>query len=372
MTRNLTINGRLIGDDEPAYLIAEIGHNHAHDMEKLEQMVDSALEAGADAVKFQTRNPKEVYAPNDRRGAYFFESDNPQWMDRVYGRHREKLEWSRDEWEHVFAYCARVGITAFSTPFDFTSLDLLASFDVPAYKIASGDATNLPLIRAAASHGKPLIISTGGCSIEEVDEIVETMEQAGGDFALLQCSCIYPAPNDVLNLRVISQYRDRYGGVVAGLSTHNYEWTPTLAAYTLGGRIFEHHYTNDREWKGTDNHFSLTPNSLRSLREACDTVREALGQPDKRMDSREHEPTIERRKSLYWKRQVFEYGEITEDDIGIMCPGEGLPPKAIDLFIGRHVAHTTGVGELVDYHDLMLEVAEEPEFNEKAEALGLS
>lgn len=339
--REITIDGRRIADDEPAYLIAEIGHNHAHDMKKLLAMVDSAKENGADAVKFQTRNPKMVYAPTDAPGGYYFKSDNPQWLNETYGVHREKLELTELEWGWVFEHCRGIGITAFSTPFDSESAEMLAMFDVPAFKIASGDATNTPLLKQVAGYGKPMIVSTGGCDIEDVDRIVETLEGASKvPFALLQCSCIYPAPSDVLNLRVISGFRDRYGDIVTGLSTHSPDWTPTLAAYALGGRIFEHHYTNDRSWKGTDNNFSLTPSLLRELRQACDSVMSALGSPDKRCDLRERSYTDERRKALYWKRDLPAGHVVTEDDLIAMCPYQPgmLHPYEMDKIVG----HTIG------------------------------
>jgi len=297
----MEIAGRLISDDTPAYLIAEIGHNHGGSLEKAFQMVDTAVESGADAVKFQTRVPKEVYAPGSQPGAYGFRKVDPQWMDEVYGVHREKLEFAPRQWEELFAYCRERGVTAFSTPFDFKSVDLLAKLGVPAIKIASGDATNIPMIEYAAQVGVPLIISTGGCDIAEVDMVVEAMSRASSPFALLQCSCIYPAPDDVLNLRVVETYRDRYTGIVTGLSAHNVSWAPTLAAFALGGRIFEHHYTNDRSWKGTDNHFSLTSDSLAELRAACDAALPALGDGQKRQDPRERGYTVERRKSLHWR-----------------------------------------------------------------------
>lgn len=318
--REITIDGRRIADDTPAYLIAEIGHNHAHDMKKLFAMVDSAKANGADAVKFQTRTPKLVYAPTNAPGGYYYESDNPQWLDRVYGVHREKLELTRDEWEAVFGYCRGVGITAISTPFDHKSADLLYTLDVPAFKIASGDATNTPLLEHVASFGKPMIVSTGGCDIEDVDRIVETLEGSQAIYSLLQCSCIYPAPEDVLNLRVLRTYRERYPEIVTGLSTHSKSWHPTLAAFSMGGRIFEHHYTNDRSWKGTDNNFSLTPDMLRQLRDACDTVQRSLGSVHKTCDPRERSYTDERRKALYWKRSLPAGHVVTEDDLIAMCP----------------------------------------------------
>ena len=177
--RSLSIAGRRIADDEPAYLIAEIGHNHGGSVQRAMQMVSTAVASGADAVKFQTRVPTDVYAPGSRPGAYGFKSDNPNWMDETYGIHREKLEFSHEEWADLFSYCRDERITAFSTPFDLKSVDLLACFGVPAFKIASGDATNTPLIRHAAQVGVPLIISTGGCDATEVDMIVAGLAITG-------------------------------------------------------------------------------------------------------------------------------------------------------------------------------------------------
>lgn len=344
--REITIDNRRIADNERAYLIAEIGHNHAGELSKAVQMVDDAIAAGADAVKFQTRMPSEVYAPTDAPGAYFFRAKNPQWMDEVYGAHREKLEFSEGEWRELFETCRAKGITAFSTPFDHKSADLLASLDVPAFKIASGDATNTPLLRHVTSFGKPMIVSTGGCEIEDVDRIVETLEPTGTPFAILQCSCIYPAPPDVLNLRVLAQYRERFPEQVTGLSTHAKDWTPTLAAFALGGRIFEHHFTHDRKWKGTDNHFSLEPDGLRALREAVDTVLPALGTGLKRRDPREESYTLERQKALYWRRDLPAGHVVTEDDVIALCPNlpGAVQPYELGAVVGMTVldAHRSG------------------------------
>ncbi len=338
--REITIDGRRIADDTRAYLVAEIGHNHAGELGKAVQMVDDAIDAGADAVKFQTRKPDEVYARGTAPGAYDFESDNPQWVDRKYGAHRERLEFTPEEWRELFAVCRARGITAFSTPFDHSSAELLAMLDVPAFKIASGDATNTPLLRHVAEFGKPMIVSTGGCNIEDVDRIVETLEPTQTPFALLQCSCIYPAPSDVLNLRVVSSYRERYPHSVVGLSTHARDWTPSLAAFALGSRIIEHHFTHDREWQGTDNHFSLEPDSLRQLREAVDTVLPALGSSEKRRDPREESYTLERQKALYYQRDIKAGECVQHGDVRAMCPNDvGLtPPYELNKVVGHPLA----------------------------------
>ena len=357
MSRMFLFEGITISDDTAPLLIAELGHNHGGDPSKAIAMIRSAKAVGASAVKFQTRNPKRVYQQTTERGGYLFESDNPQWMDRVYGVHREKLEPSWDDWVMLKETAAYNGITMFSTPFDMDSLALLERLGVPAYKVASGDATNIPLIREIARTGKPTIISTGGCNQEEVDRLYDSFRAINGDpkdLAILQCSCVYPATDDAMNLRVIETYRARYPDTVIGLSTHNHSWIPSLAAYALGARIFEHHYTNDRAWKGTDNKFSLNPEAMEAFIAALAQVQKALGHEHKFRTETETKPTLERRKKLVWARQVMEFGEITADDLTEMCPAwDGIESRFKDSIIGQHAAHTTGEGETVQWGDVM-------------------
>ena len=273
-------------------------------------------------------------------------------MDRRYGAHREKLEFSHAQWEELFAYCRSRKVTAFSTPFDFKSVDLLAHLGVPAIKIASGDATNTPLIIHAAGVGVPLIISTGGCNQSEVDAIVDAMSGTSTPFALLQCTCIYPAPTESLNIRVIETFRQRYPGVVVGLSSHNPSWTATLASFALGGRIFEHHYTNDRSWKGTDNNFSLTPGELSALRVACDDALLAFGATEKVQADLERKFTIERRKSLHWNRSLARGDVITSEDLIVLCPGDGLTPAITSRLVGMQARNGTKERERVEWSDV--------------------
>jgi sialic acid synthase len=330
----MQIDGIPIGDEYPAFVIAEIGHNHTGDIGKAVAMVKSAALVGASAVKFQTRHPKEVYSPSE----YNRESDNPHWMAPTYGEHRKALEFLPETWELLFEVCAEMRITAFSTPFDFSSADQLNDIGVPAFKVASGDATNIPLIQHIAAFGKPMIVSTGGCTIQDVDRVYTTLKALGAEFALLQCSTVYPAPADVLNLNVIDVYRKRYSGTPIGLSTHHPDWTPNLAAYALGARIFEHHYTVDRKWKGTDNHFSLTPDSMRDFVQALAVTRDALGKSYKEPDERELAPTLERRKALYWTRNMEAGETIRREDVSILCPGKGIAPYELDRIVGSVVS----------------------------------
>lgn len=372
--RVFDIDGTRVADDLPPYIVAEIGHNHAHRMERAFAMVDSAIASGASAVKFQTRSPEETYQAGTMQGAYHYQSDNPQWMDPVYGEHRKKLEPTKDEWRELFNYCQSNQITAFSTPFDFASLELLESIGVPAYKVASGDATNIPFIRAIAEIGKPTIISTGGIFQPDVDRIVDEFARAvpasiwdwNMRLALLQCTCVYPCPSEAMNLKVISTYRDRYQGLTVGLSTHNPSWYPSLAAYGLGARIFEHHYTNNRQWKGTDNHFSLTPTSLAEFVKALGEAHAAMGTNYKSRDEIERGPAHERQKSLVWARRVGEFETVTRDDIKIQCPGDGLPPYYLDLIVGKQTSRMTGMNALVGWQDILIRNRDVPEFEKAA------
>lgn len=362
--RQLVINGQIVNDANKPFVIAEIGHNHGGDIIKAADMIITAKESGASAVKFQTRSPINTYRYSSVRGGYLYESDNPQWMDRVYGKHREALEFSREGWRTLKHVADEYRIPFISTPFDFPSADLLIELGVPAFKIASGDATNIPLIKHVAKTGKPVIVSTGGCSMDDVRRIYDSVDHS--QLAILQCACVYPATPESLNLRVIETYRREFPDVVIGLSTHSPEWQTSVAAYTLGARIFEHHYTNDRTWKGTDNAFSLTPEMLRTFVDTLETVRKALGSSEKVCSQIEKEPTKERRKSLVWARQVLEWGEITRDDIKIQCPGDGIPPYMLDLLIGKKVAYTTGKDELIRWQDILLETKYEAEFYARA------
>jgi N-acetylneuraminate synthase/sialic acid synthase len=294
-------------------------------------MIRTAKVAGASAVKFQTRFPPDVYSVKE----YSRTSDNPQWMDRQYGKHRELLEFTPDEWRDVFEAGKQERITVFSTPFDHKSADLLIKLGAPMFKIASGDATNLPLIQHVAGTGKPVLVSTGGCTQEDVDRVVTNVAWQRDQLALLQCTCIYPAKPSDLNLRVIETYRERYPETVIGLSTHCPSWKPSLAAYVMGARIFEHHYTNDRQWKGTDNPFSLDTRDMTEFIDACKQVQQAMGTSTKACGPREAAPTLERRKKLIWRTSLPMGERVRREHLVAKCPGDGIEPYHMEGVIGQ-------------------------------------
>ena len=243
----------LTSDGDDAYVIAEIGHNHQGDLEKCKQLFKAAVEAGASAVKLQKRDnralfTKEMYdSPYNSENAYA----------PTYGAHRDRLEFDEEDYRELQRYAKELNILFFSTAFDFPSADFLENLDMPAFKIASGDLTNTPLLKYVASFGKPMIISTGGGVMENVRRAYDTIMPLNTNLCIMQCTSGYPPAYEELNLRVIETFRREFPDIVIGFSAHDSGIAMPLVGYMLGARIFEKHFTLNRTWKGTDQAFSL-------------------------------------------------------------------------------------------------------------------
>ena len=257
----LVLDGVEIGEDTECYVIAEIGHNHQGSVEQAKALFKAAQEAGAHAVKLQKRDNRGLYT----REAYAKPYENENSYGSTYGEHREALEFGRAEYVELQAYCAELGITFFATAFDFVSADFLAELDMPAYKLASGDLTNTPLLRHVARIGKPVIFSTGGGTMDDVRRAHETLAAENDQIAVLQCTAGYPAEWNELDLGVIGTYRAEFPETVVGFSSHDNGIAMAVAAFVLGSRIVEKHFTLNRALKGTDHVFSLEPPGLRKL-----------------------------------------------------------------------------------------------------------
>lgn len=269
--RELTIAGRRISDDDPVYVIAEIGHNHGGDVRVAERLIKDAALCGVDAVKFQKRDNPRLYTDAVLEQPY--ESEHS--YGPTYGAHRHALEFARDEFLRVARTAAVLGVRWFATAFDEASVEFLAAFNVPAYKVHSGGITDAPLLRAVSAQGKPVIVSTGGCELSDVDTAHDLLQHV--PHAFLHCTAAYPlAPTDA-HLRVIQTLRERYPDTVIGFSSHAPGIALTLAAVALGARIVEHHFTENRAAKGSDHAFSLEPKGMRTLVEDVEQVRIALG-----------------------------------------------------------------------------------------------
>src|SRR3990172_9531722 len=278
MTRTLTIDSFTISDDSDCFIIAEIGHNHQGSLDKAKQLLKAAMECGVNAVKLQKRDNKTLFT----KAAYYKPYDNENSFGLTYGEHREALEFGREEYVELQAYAKGLGVTMFSTAFDRISADFLAEVDMPAFKMASGDLKNTPLLKYVAQIGKPMIISTGGATMEDVQRAFDAIMPINQQLAILQCTSSYPAEYHDLNLRVIETFRQQFPENVIGLSDHENGIAMATAAYVLGARIVEQHFTINHTWKGTDQVFSLEPIGLKKLVRDLRRVREALGRSEER------------------------------------------------------------------------------------------
>ncbi|WP_412478029.1 pseudaminic acid synthase [Azonexus sp. IMCC34839] len=298
------------------------------------RLVEEAQKAGADAVKLQTYTPDTITlnATSDE-----FRIQGGLWDDRtLYDLYQEAhMPW---EWHKpLFEQAKKIGVTIFSSPFDSTAVDLLEDLNAPAYKIASFEAVDLPLIRYVASTGKPMIISTGMADAEEIAEALEVARQGGcQELALLHCVSGYPAPAKDYNLRTIPDMISRFG-LVMGLSDHTLDNTTAIASVALGAAIIEKHFTLNRNGGGPDDSFSLEPAELADLCRGARTAWEALGQVDYGLKSSE-QGNVKFRRSLYFTQDIREGEVIAADAVRSVRPGYGLAPKHMDKIVGRRAA----------------------------------
>ena len=284
MPRELTIAGRAINDQSPCYVIAEIGGNHGGDPRVAEQMVRVAARCGADAAKFQKRENETLYVRSCLEAPY----QNENSFGATYGAHRAALELAPGRLADLGSTGAALGIHVFVTAFDERSADHCAELGFPAIKIHSGGLTDRPLLRHVASLGRPVILSTGGGRLEDIDRAVSIL----GDcpHAILHCTASYPLAPAEANLECIVTLRERYPNTVIGFSSHSPGIVLSLVAYALGARIIEHHFTLNRASKGTDHAFSLEPKGLAQLVEDLEKVRQAMGDGVKRVYPSELKP----------------------------------------------------------------------------------
>lgn len=330
----ISIAGRLIGPAYSPYVIAELSANHNGKMETALRIIEEAKKAGADAVKLQTYKPDTITLKSESEE---FKIKGGLWDGRtLYDLYEEAhMPW---EWHKpLFDRARELGITIFSSPFDNTAIDLLEDLNAPAYKIASFEAVDLPLIKYAASTGKPMIISTGMADAEEITEAIEAAREGGcKELAVLHCVSGYPAPAEDYNLRTIPDMIERFG-LVTGLSDHTLDNTIAIASVVLGASIIEKHFTLDRSGGGPDDSFSLEPAELAALCQGAKTAWSALGRVDYCRKSSE-QGNVKFRRSLYFVRDLPAGEIISPDAVRSVRPGFGLAPKYLDQVLGRRAA----------------------------------
>ena len=350
MPYSMTIAGRQISQDTPPYIIAEVSANHNGKLENVLALIEQGAAAGADAIKIQTYRPDTITL--DSNGADF-RIKSGLWAGRtlyeLYGEAHTPWDWHKP----IFDHAHKIGIPVFSSPFDNTAVDLLEDLNAPAYKIASFEAVDLPLIRYVASTGKPMIISTGMANAEEITEAIDTARSAGCDqLAVLHCVSGYPAPASDYNLRTIPDMINRFG-VITGLSAHTLDNTVAIASVAVGAAIIEKHFTLNRYGGGPDDSFSLEPPEMAALCSAARSVWEALGKIDYGQKSSEI-GNAQFRRSLYFVKDIAAGCIIEADAVRSVRPGYGAAPKYLNQILGTRLKVAVKANTPVRLDDLEL------------------
>lgn len=345
MTPSITIAGRTISARHEPYIIAEMSANHNGDLKQAFRIIEAAKKSGADAIKIQTYTADTITLDCDLPD---FQITEGLWAGRTL---YELYEWAHTPWDWhkpLFEHARDLGITMFSSPFDSTAVDLLEDLNTPAYKIASFEAVDLPLIKYVASTGKPMIISTGMADTQEIREAIDAAYEGGcKELAVLHCVSGYPAPAEDYNLRTILDMKERYG-VVVGLSDHTLDNTTAIASVALGGALIEKHFTLNRSGGGPDDSFSLEPEEMAALCRDSKTAWTALGKINYERKASEKN-NIKFRRSLYFVRDLPAGSVVERDDVKSIRPGMGVTPKHLETIIGRRLNTDASRGSPVSF-----------------------
>ena len=330
----IRIGNRLIGPDHPPFVVAEMSGNHNQSLERALEIVEAAAKAGAHGLKLQTYTPDTMTLDLDE-GDFHISDPNSLWagtsLYKLYGEAHTPWEWH----EPIFKRCRELGLEVFSTPFDETAVDFLEALNVPCYKIASFENTDLPLIRKVVATGKPVIISTGMASIAELDETVRAARQAGcKELILLKCTSTYPATPENTNVRTVPHLRDLFN-VQVGLSDHTMGVGASVAAVALGAVMIEKHFTLARADGGVDSTFSLEPEEMHQLVIETERAWQSLGRISYGASEAEKKSMVFRR-SLYVVKDMQAGEAFSAENVRAIRPGFGLPPKYLETVIGKH------------------------------------
>ncbi|MCJ7700002.1 MAG: N-acetylneuraminate synthase [Anaerolineales bacterium] len=346
----IRINDRLIGPGPPCFIIAEAGVNHNGDLNKAKQLVDVAVDAGADAVKFQTFKAENIVSASAPKAAYQRQTTDVAESQLEMLR---RLELSFQAHQKLVSYCQKKGILFLSTPFDRDSVDLLDTLGVPLFKVGSGEITNLPLLAYIAQKGKPIILSTGMSHLSEVAEAIQKIYAAGNhQIVLLHCVSNYPADPADTNLRAMSTLANAFQ-LPVGYSDHTLGIEIAIAAAALGACVIEKHITLDKSLPGPDHQASSEPDELAALVKGVRMVESALGHGRKEPAASEENTRAVARRSLVAACTILAGTRLTEDLIAVKRPGTGLPPSAKQYLIGRIVQKEIIAGQVITLEMVM-------------------
>lgn len=346
--KEIIIDGRKIGSAHPSFIIAELSANHNHDLNRAKKIVKVAADCGADAIKLQTYTADTLTFDSDEE---CFQVSGTIWEGKnLYQLYQEAhLPW---EWHaELFDYARELGMISFSTPFDFTAVEFLENLNVPAYKIASSELVDIPLIKRVAQTGKPVILSTGMGDLAEIDEAVRTLRANGcKELILLKCTAAYPAPIEEANLVTIPHMADLFD-VVVGLSDHTPGSTAPVAATVLGSRVIEKHLTLSRADGGPDSEFSMEPDEFSAMVAAVRASEQAVGKV-------RYAPTQKEMRSRDFRRSLFVVADVaagetfTADNIRSIRPAVGMHTRHYDDVLGKTAAHAIKAGKPLEAADL--------------------
>ena len=345
MTSFVELNGRRIGPGYPTYIVSEMSANHNQDFDQAVKIIEAAKEAGADAIKLQTYTPDTLTIDCNNE---YFQIKGTLWGGRkLYELYNEAyMPW---DWQPRLKEIANeMGLDLFSTAYDETAVDFLEAMNVPAYKVASFENVDLPLLRRIAQTGKPIIMSTGMATLAEIDEAVRTIREAGGSqLALLKCTSAYPAPPEEMNLRTIPHLAEAFN-VPVGLSDHTLDIAVPVAAVVLGACVIEKHFTLSRDISGPDSAFSLEPHEFKAMVEAMHTAEKALGKVHYGVGEREAASRVFRR-SLFIVKDMKAGEMFTEENVRSIRPGYGLHTRYLGEVLGRRAARDIERGTPLDW-----------------------
>ena len=342
----IRIGNRIVGEEEPCFIIAEAGVNHNGSVEMAKKLIDTAKEAEVDAVKFQTFKTEEIVTKSAKKALYQKETTGLQ--ESQYEM-LKKLELKEDDLKELASYAEKRGIIFLSSPFDEESADLLEQLKVPVFKVGSGEITNFPLLKHIAKKEKPIILSTGMATLGEVEEALNVIRSEGVEkVILLHCVSNYPAMIENVNLRAMETLKQAFK-LPVGFSDHTLGITASIAAVALGACVIEKHFTLDRNLLGPDHKASLEPDELKEMVKTIRDVEKALGDGIKRPTANEEEIKKIARRSVIAKIDTSEGTVITEDMLDVKRPGTGIEPKYFDFIVGMRAKKDIKKSDIVTW-----------------------
>ncbi len=348
--KKIRIDDRLLGVGEPTFIVAEIGVNHNGNVHMAKRLIDAAKDAGADSVKFQSFKTERIVTKYAEKARYQKETTDPKKSQYSM---LKQLELGNAEMKELHRYAKKRNIIFLSSAFDEESVDLLDSLDVPAFKVASGEITNLPLLRYMAEKKRPMILSTGLSTLDEIEEALKVITKEGvEDIILLHCVTSYPAKEEEANLKVMDLLRRQFGFPV-GFSDHTLGITVPIAAAALGAVLIEKHFTLDKTLLGPDHRASLEPTEFKEMVKDIRDVERALGDGVKRLTANEEEIKKAARRSIVAKIRIRKGTIIRENMVDFKRPGTGLEPKNLCRIVGRRTKKDIEPDELITFEKLL-------------------